>query len=89
MGPSVRLACRSSNGSLAGARTADYSHTRGSMQSGDAPSPILAGRCSPSPALDVTADRVSVLVSFVVVRVGSVTSAEGRVEHVADGGGRA
>jgi hypothetical protein len=26
-----------STGSLAGARTADYSHARGSMQSGDAP----------------------------------------------------
>jgi hypothetical protein len=43
----------------------------------------------PSPALDATADFVSVFVSFVVVRRGSVTLADGRVEHVADAGDRA
>ena len=34
-------------------------------------------------------DRVSVFVSFVVVRGGSVTLADGRVEHVADADDRA
>jgi hypothetical protein len=37
-----------------------------------------------SPVLDVPADFVSVLVSFVVVRLGSVTAADGLVEHGAD-----
>jgi hypothetical protein len=39
----------------------------------------------PSPALDAAAEVVLVLVSFVVVRGGSVTlAADGLVEHVAD-----
>jgi hypothetical protein len=59
------------------------------MQSGDSPSSPESDVGGPSPALDATADRVSVLVSFVIVRGGSVTPVDGRVEHVADADDRA
>jgi hypothetical protein len=59
------------------------------MQSGDAPSSAESDVEARVRVLDATADRVSVLVSFVVVRGGSVTPADGRVEHVADADDRA
>ena len=51
--------------------------------------PIGVGRLDTSPALDAAAAFVSVLVSFVVVRLGSTTAAGGLVEYEADADDRA
>src|SRR5664280_2392759 len=51
--------------------------------------PEVVARWAHESPVEAASGRVSVLVSFVVFRGGSLTPAEGRVEHVADAGDRA